>query len=177
MPVDGAARAGAALVPDAGNAALLSHPGLVPAPELDFGVEADHPVPERLLVHARAAFGRLLAHLIQDVRQRDQSCGHPPVPSAPHQAPQPPCLSGTPPRPARAPHQFGARRSTTSRSALHTKAAAVPAPSLGQALEAASGRESVPQGSVVASEPSSPPQLFRRRVAADPFASASLRPC
>jgi hypothetical protein len=63
----------------------LAHPGttagagLVAQAVHALGVEADHPVPQRLPVHPGRPGRRLPAHAIQHVGQRDQSRRDPPI--------------------------------------------------------------------------------------------------
>jgi hypothetical protein len=72
----------------------LAHPGptagagLVAQALHPFGVEADHPVPQRLPVHPRRVGRRLSAHAIQHVGQRDQARRHPAISLPSRQAAQ-----------------------------------------------------------------------------------------
>ena len=72
----------------------LAHPGptagagLVAQALHPFGVEADHPVPQRLPVHPRRPGRRLSAHAIQHVGQRDQPRRHPAISLPSRQAAQ-----------------------------------------------------------------------------------------
>src|SRR5262249_17976400 len=52
------------------------------------GVEADHPVPERLPVHPRLLGGPLAAHAVERIGQTQQPADNPPIPFKPGQAPQ-----------------------------------------------------------------------------------------
>jgi hypothetical protein len=53
--------------------------GSIAKPRDSFGVEADHPIPQRLAIHPRLTRRLLAAHAVAHVGQGDQSAGHPAV--------------------------------------------------------------------------------------------------